>query len=223
VGLNHGKVLLFDATFKPVWQKSVEGELTDLAISSSESGQPTVAALYNVKKTKKRHKKPSKTPQMGEISSEQKVALFAPKGKDPSLLPIHSRLDELDLSSDGKALFGYGNDADGQVIVRISEDPKSVGPKSKDTLIWKRGDPKPAEYSSQLLSSQEWVWIGFEDMSSSSRHSHVLGFDNDGGVKTNIIVPSEEGSYLYAYSYADRAHILAVGSDDGRLSLFEVK
>jgi hypothetical protein len=217
VGLNHGKILLFDSIFKLVWQKSVDGELTDLAISSSESGQPTIAALYNVKKTKRKHKKPSKSPQMGEISSEQKVALFN-NGKSPVLLPIHSRLDELDLSADGKALFGYGNDADGQVIVRISEDKES-----KDVLAWKRGDPKPAEYSSQLLSSQDWVWIGFEDMNSTSRHSHVLGFDNDGGVKTNITVPSEEGSYLYAYSYADRAHILAVGSDDGRLSLFEVK
>jgi hypothetical protein len=217
VGLNHGKVLLFDSTFKPVWQKSVDGELTDLAISSSDTGQPTVAALYNVKKTKKKHKKATKA-QMSEISTEQKIALFPPSGKGPTLLPIHSRLDELDLSADGKSLFGYGNDADGQVIVRISEDKSA-----KDTLVWKRGDPKPAEYSSQLLSSQEWVWIGFEDMNSTSRHSHVLGFDSVGGVKTNIIVPSEEGSYLYAYSYADRAHILAVGSDDGRLSLFEVK
>jgi hypothetical protein len=219
VGLNHGKVLLFDATFKPVWQKSVDGELTDLAISAPDSGQPVVAALYNVKKSKKKRKKPSKSVQVGEISSEQKIALFAAGGKVPTLLPIHSRLDELDLSADGKALFGYGNDADGQVIVRISEDAT----KSKDVLVWKRGDPKPAEYSSQLLSSQEWVWIGFEDMNSTTRHSHVLGFDSEGGVKTNIIVPSEEGSYLYAYAYADRAHVLAVGSDDGRLSLFEVK
>jgi hypothetical protein len=218
VGLNHGKVLLFDSTFKPVWQKSVDGELTDLAISSPEIGQPTVAALYNVKKTKKKRGKASKSVQIPEMSSEQRVALFPPSGKSPTLLPIRSRLDELDLSSEGKALFGYGNDSDGQVIVRISEDKASP-----DTLLWKRGDPKPAEYSSQLFSSQEWVWIGFEDMNSISRHSHVLGFDSDGGVKTNIIVPSEEGSYLYAYSYADRAHILAVGSDDGRLSLFEVK
>ena len=99
---------------------------------------------------------------------------------------------------------------------RISED-------EDNRLLWKREDPKPAEYSSQLFSSHEWVWIGFEDMSSSSRHSHVLGFDQDGFVKTNIVVPSEEGSYLYAYSYADRARTLAVGSDDGRLSLFEGK
>ncbi len=218
VGLNHGKVLLFDSTFKPVWQKSVDGELTDLAISSAETGEPTVAALYNVKKTKKKHKKGVKDMPAGEMSSQQKIALFPANGKSPTLLPIHSRLDELDLSADGQALFGYGNDADGQVIVRISEDKNA-----KDALIWKRGDPKPAEYSSQLLASQDWVWIGFEDMNSTSRHSHVLGFDSDGGVKTNIIVPSEEGSYLYAYSYADRAHILAVGSDDGRLSLFEVK
>jgi hypothetical protein len=216
VGLNHGKVLLFDSTFKLVWQKSVDGELTDLAISSAESGQPTVAALYNVKK--KKRKRGAKLARTGEMSSQQKIDLFPTNGKAPTLLPIHSRLDEVDLSADGQALFGYGNDADGQVIVRISEDKNA-----KDTLIWKRGDPKPAEYSSQLLSSQEWVWIGFEDMNSTSRHSHVLGFDGDGGVKTNIIVPSEEGSYLYAYSYADRAHILAVGSDDGRLSLFEVK
>ena len=114
VGLNHGKVLLFDSSFRPVWQKSVDGELTDLAISASDESAPTVAALYNVKKTKKKHGKKSPP---SEMSSEQKVALFGPHVKTASLLSIHSRLDELELSADGRALFGYGNDSDGQVVV----------------------------------------------------------------------------------------------------------
>jgi hypothetical protein len=208
IGLNHGKVILFDSTFKPVWKKSVDGELTDLAVSSPDSGTPVVAALYNVKKSGKKHK-------AAQITSEQKIAVFTGAKKDSKPIAIRSRLDELELSPDGKALFGYGNDSDGQVIARIA-------PESGE-MVWKRGDPKPAEYSSLLLSVSGWLWVGFEDMSANTRHSHVLGFDDNGGLKSNITVPAEEGSYLYAYSFADQGKVMAVGSDDGRLSLFELK
>ena len=60
-------------------------------------------------------------------------------------------------------------------------------------------------------------------MSATTRHSHVLGLDEKGELLSNILVPSEEGSYLYAYAFADKAQVIAVGSDDGQLSLFDVK
>jgi WD40 repeat protein len=211
VGLNHGKVILFNSEFKPVWTKSVDGELTDIAVSSSnkvgDKAGPLVAALYNVKKPGKKHKSP-------QLSLEQKIAVFSSK-KDFTPVLIHSRLDQVEISPSGKSVFGYGNDADGQII-----DGIAVG---SGEMLWKRSDPKPAEYSSQLLSAEKWLWVGFEDMSATSRHSHVLGLDSSGELMSNILVPSEEGSYLYAYAFADKAQVIAVGSDDGQLSLFDVK
>jgi hypothetical protein len=230
VGLTHGKILVFDTSFKPIWKSSVNGELTDLAISSPKSGFPQVAALYNLRKSHagkhqgKRKKKGKKAPQ-GEVTEEQKIALFSPKSgvkgakgakrkKETEISP-RSRLDQIEMSPDGDALFGYGNDSDGQIIARIAEH--------SGDWEWKRGDSRPAEYSSQMAAVQDWIWAGFEDLNATTRHSHVLGFDWDGGLKTDIVVPSEEGAYLYAYAFAQQTKLLAIGSDDGELSLFEVK
>jgi WD40 repeat protein len=209
IGLNHGKAVLFSSsTYKPLWTKSVDGEITDLAISSPDSGVPVVSALYNVKK------KASKKHKSDPLVQEQKIQTWGGQGKD-SPKEVSTRLDQIELSPDGSSLFGYGNDADGQIVTRLDQNTGA--------LAWKRGDPSAAEYSSQMQVSQDWVWVGFEDMSKATRHSHVLGFDFQGGLKSDIVVPAEEGSYLYAYAFAPRGKALAVGSDDGELSLFDVK
>lgn len=209
IGLNHGKVVLFNSTYKPMWTKTVDGEITDLAISSPEGGAPVVAALYNVKK------KASKKYKHAPIVQQQKIQIWGVSSKSSKAKDVQTRLDQIELSPDGAALFGYGNDADGQVITRLDE--------AAGAPVWRRGDPSPAEYSSQMQVSRDWAWIGFEDMSAATRHSHVLGFDFQGGLKSDVIVPAEEGSYLYAYSFAPRGKALAVGSDDGELSLFDLK
>jgi len=208
IGLNHGKVVLFNSTYKPLWTKTVDGEITDLGISSPDSGVPMVAALYNVKK------KASKKHKTDPLVQEQKIQIWGTSGHGGAK-DVPTRLDQIELSPDGASLFGYGNDADGQIIARLDE--------STGAPVWKRGDPSPAEYSSQMQAAQAWVWIGFEDMSATTRHSHVLGFDPQGGLKSDVVVPAEEGSYLYAYSFAPRSKALAVGSDDGELSLFDLK
>lgn len=208
IGLNHGKIVLFNSTYKPIWTKTVDGEITDLGVSSPDSATPVVAALYNVKK------KASKKHKSDPLVQEQKIQIWGGSGHGGAK-DVPTRLDQIELSSDGSSLFGYGNDADGQIVVRLDQ--------STGAPVWKRGDPSPAEYSSQMQASQNWVWIGFEDIRATTRHSHVLGFDPQGGLKSDIIVPAEEGSYLYAYSFAPRGKTLAVGSDDGELSLFDLK
>ena len=81
-----------------------------------------------------------------------------------------------------------------------------------------------AEYSSQIVVSADTIWVGLQDTAPThTSHSHVLGFDYAGGMKTNIQVPADEGAFLYTFAVAPSIHLVAVGSDDGKLSLFQAE
>jgi hypothetical protein len=184
MALTHGRVVVFDSRFKPVLKKTVPGEVVDVAASSS-----AIAILYNEKK-----------------SAMQKAAVFKLNGNAKSaVIPVSEHADQIEISPDGNAVFGYSNTNDGQVLMRLSQ---------KHGEAWNRKDPKSAQYSSQLMVASDTVWVGFQD-------SHVLGFDFSGGLKINIQAPAEESAFLYSFGVAPKAHEVVVGTDDGRLSLFQ--
>lgn len=194
MALTHGKVIVFDSHFKPIAKKSVAGEVVDVAISASNGGQPTFAVLYNKKK-----------------SASQKLAIFGKKNTD---WPVSDRADQIEISPTGAPVIGYANTGEGQILLRYGE-------KAPD--FWKRTEKISSEYSSQIVVTSDVIWTGFQDTETgNAQHSHVLGFDFAGGLDTDIEVPSEEGAFLYTYSVAPAVHKVAVGSDDGRLSLFRV-
>ena len=194
IALTHGKIIVFNSHFKPVAHKSVSGEVVDVAISSSSGGKPTVAVLYNQKK-----------------SSQKKLAIFAKKNTDWS---VNERADQIEIAPDGSAVFGYANSGEGQVLMRYGDKPAEV---------WKRAEKISSEYSSQIVVSSEQVWVGFQDTAPASiQHSHILGFEYSGGIQTNFEVPSDEGAFLYTFAVSPTSQTIAVGSDDGHLSLFKL-
>lgn len=156
------------------------------------SGKPIYAALFNRKK-----------------SDRQVIRVFGAKNTD---LEVKDHLSQIELSPTGDVVYGYSN-ADGQLLV-------GWDPQSKKS--WKREEKRSAEFSSQISVDHRAAWMGFEDVGESGAHSHVLGFDHLGGLKTNIEVPAGEGAFLYTYSVAPAMGFVAVGSDDGNLTLFSV-
>lgn len=208
LAMTHGKIVIFDSQFKPILKKNVSGEVTDISISNSvASSASTYAILYNQVKGKKVNQRLL----IGRTGSGSGSGL---KTGDFDL-KIPERLTQIELALDGSALFGYSNSPRGQSLVRV--DLARVG--------WKRDARITSEYTSQIAVSQDSVWMGFEDSLSSAQvpHSHVLGFDFSGGLKSTIDVPSEEGALLYTFSASPRAGTMAIGSDDGRLSLFKIR
>jgi hypothetical protein len=195
LALTHGKVMVFNSDFKPVFQSKVSGEIVDVALESGGEDKPSIAVLYNPKK-----------------SATQKLAFFGEK-KFEVVVPEHA--DQVEIGHDGNdgSAFSYGNHPV-QMLMHLSEKPAEM---------WKRSTRSSAEYSSQVVATPGLIWVGFQDQTPVSEHSHVLGFDPKGGLRTDIEVPAEEGSFLYSFSVSAKAHLIAIAADDGQLSLFEFK
>jgi hypothetical protein len=194
LALTHGKVMVFDSEFKATVEKKVSGEIVDVALTSG--AKPAFAILYNKKK-----------------SSDQKLAYFGKKNFDFTM-PEHADQIEMGDADDSSTIFSYSNGNSGQMLMRLGQKP---------AVTWKHSAKSLAEYSSQVVVSSETVWVGFQDQTPSSEHSHVLGFDFAGGLQTDIEVPAEEGAFLYTFGVAPRAHLIVVAADDGQLSLFKAE
>jgi hypothetical protein len=154
-------------------------------------------------------------PSVAVLSSDQKLSLLGAHGKVLSQGLTESHSEQVELTPDGRAILTYGNSNTGQGMA-LYEGAPALERK------WRRGDARFADFSSSIIVAGRQVLMGFEDVAESTRHSHLLGFDFGGDLKTNIPLITEEGAYLYAQGLAEDAAILVVGTDDGSLAAYRL-
>lgn len=159
----------------------------------SGGSNPQVVVLYDSKK----------------ISGRQKLEKFNEKGSVAASIQPQFRIEKIAFSSDGKNLFAYGNAPTGQTVALYDADLREK---------WKRVGPRRADYSSNLIVAQDLAVVGFEDLRGHSRHNHILAFDLNGSVKWNLPLQLEEG----AYNFSVGRELIAVGADDGTLSVYQI-
>ncbi len=181
---------------QPLAQVQVLGEVVDAAILPGKA--PRVAALYNEGKA-------------------QRLRVWDFAGRLISEGSPSVRVDQLEFGATGTALVAYGNSDQGQYIEYFEAAPAAAKLNSK----WIRGLPQFADYSSHLMSAVDLALIGYEEVNNASRLSCVLAFDPSGELRWKLPLISDEGSYFYAYAFASLSRILAVGTDDGNLSVFK--
>lgn len=212
VALEGGQVILFGPDFRSLWQQSVTGEVIDLAVSSGD--HPRVAALYNVRVGAKE-------------SAIQGISVIGVEGKRLGDTVPLSRVEQIEMVPDGAGFAVYGNGVRGQYVAYYDLPPqRALAANTGLTALpekWHRGDARAADFSSNVIVTRDLVILGYEDITESARHSHLIAFDFDGGVKWNIPLVTEEGAYLYAHGFAPIPSLISVGTDDGYLSAFQLK
>lgn len=213
IALEGGQVLLFGAGLRSVWQRQVDGEVVDLAVSSGS--RPHVGVLFNV------------APQVkGALQgSPQAISVFGFDGKSLGEAGVPKRAGQLEAVAAGTGLALYGNSEAGQLIAyyAVGGGGGELGA-ARPPLAekWRREYPRAADYSSSMITSGELIILGFEDIIRGQRNSHLIAFDLEGGLKWNLPLPTEDGAYLYAHGFAPMPSLIAVGTDDGYLSAFRL-
>lgn len=200
IALTDGEVLLLDSKFKPVWRKNVEGEVTDLSISSATSAGegPKVAVIYQEKAKK----------------SSQLISVFDGQGHLlKNWMPSFHAI-QVEFEPTGNHLFYYGNDSQGQNLSQYS----LVSGKE----VWRRSEKNPADYSTSILVSPQRVVMGFEEMAVAIKHSHLLAFGQDGLLQWDLRLWKDGEGYLYSHKISGDGSLLVVGTDDGRLDFYQV-
>ena len=195
IGLAKGKIALFrSGQIKPLWQRSVEGEVIDIAVSSETN--PKVAVLFQ------------------DNTRTQKMAVYSFKGDllARSAPSFHSI--QIEFSPQGQAVFTYGNTSQGQ---NIGFYPAPIYEEQ-----WKRGGSLSAVYSSSIKVTSDLVILGFEDSSVGKPKIHLLFFNHQGGLRADLPVISEEAAHLYTYRLSKNSDFLAVATDDGLIHSYRL-
>lgn len=194
LGLTEGGVVLFSPEFIPLWQKTVPGEIVDIAVSSETA--PVTAILYRDRA------KPE----------NEKIAILNSVGEQINVLSPSVKSSQLEISPDGSAVFYYSNSAHGQYLGSLSVLS------SKE--LWKRGGSTPAEYSSSMSVTPTQVFEGFQENSVGERRIHILSFNYKGQLTKDIGLTLEQSAYLYSHKVALDSSLLLVGTDDGKVSVY---
>jgi hypothetical protein len=198
LGLTRGQITFFRGDFKkPTWKQKVNGEIADVAVSSGE--RPKVAVLFN---------KPRKG---------QRIAVFDFQGHQLSEGEPSDHVSQLELAIDGTAVFAYGNGPRGQNLAFFA-----LGTDKDLDQTWIRQDARYADYSAPMLVIADSAIIGFEEFTPAGRDTHLLGFGSDGKILWDVPLQTDQGAYLYAQAYSPEQALLAVGTDDSRLTAYQI-
>lgn len=203
LGLVKGRIWILDQHFKKTAERQVDGEIVDLSVAESQKDDAAAAhslewsALVNVNGT------------------GQRLVGMNNSGKPLWQTPLDSPHQQIELSSDGKTTAVYGNGPRGQSVSLWT--PGS--PPSFSTL-WNYVSPRYADYNQRIDLTGESTYLGFEEVTDRTRHSHVVALRRNGTLAMDIPLVSEDGAYLYARGISDRSGVIVVGTDDGVLTAY---
>ncbi len=193
IGLTRGQIQLLGQDFKRVWSKTIDGEVLDVGISSGD--RPLVSALA--------------------VKKGQRLSVLDHQGKLLAQSQVAGHAEQVEMTPDGKGVLVYGNGPRGQFVGAYSSSDLKV--------LWQRTDARYADYSAPMLVADQLVLIGFENVQEHGRQSFILGFDNEGKLKTSIPLETDEGAYIYSQAFSSSRSFLAVGTDDGKLAGFKLE
>jgi len=195
LGLTGGKTILLDSKFKLVREFRVKGELLDITVSSGTD--PRIAVLSMV------------------VTQGQLISVFDVNGKLRGTAKPSVHVEQVEILASGQLILVYGNSPKGQYIAQYSGHDVA--------LTWQKQDSRYADYSLSIQLGVDKILMGFEDTQTKTRRSKIIVLDLDGRQKADIPLETAEGAYLYSFSYSPESSLLAVGTDDKTLQLYELK
>lgn len=205
VALAGGRALVFDTTFsmeqlRPEKEQKVGGEILDLSLSNGDEPRLAVISL--------------------DVKRGQTLSVFDAKKSLIAALPLSYHVEQAEIFPAGKLITVYGNSPRGQYIaVHSAQDA---------TLQWQKVESRYADYSLAVQVGEDRIIAGFEQIGEGSsnvksRSSRLVVLDLDGKMRAELPLKTAEGAYIYSFAYAQERSWLAVGTDDKRLQLFELK
>ena len=219
IALSAGKVLLFDAQLKLLWEKVFEGEVIDVAISSTSL--PWIGVM---------------TRPLAHLQNQ--ISLLSSKGETVRSVFTTRQVLQIELDPDGTALVHYENNQQGQRMTALSIPQLSP--------IWTHGNPVQAPFSSNVLLKKKFVSLplneknqnltltgaitSFENFGflrpglkkQSDPKTEILALQLDGKPLWEITLPFKLGTYCYRFALDLLSEFLGVIKDDGSLSLYRL-
>lgn len=196
LGLVGGKVQLVDAsTFRLRKETKLKGEVLDVSVSNGDDPRVAVVSMA--------------------VTQGQLLSLYDADGElKASTKPI-AHVEQVELLPSGRMVAAYGNSPKGQYVAMYPTHDLALG--------WQKLDERYADYSLAIQVGEDKVLVGYEESLPKSRRSRLLALDLDGKLRADIPLETAEGAYLYSFSYSPSASLLAVGTDDKTLKLYELK
>jgi hypothetical protein len=201
VGFSNSKVMLTTQKGQPVWEKLLQGEIVDLAVTSALPASIFVLH-YTVKKGKREGQKLTQI-QNGNILKEWD-------------LPFHS--EQLSLNSKGDLISLYGNNPHGQRLVVLSTEGSAILEK------WRFEEKHFADFSSSPFFHEQELWVGFEDVyTQGERVNHLFGFSGQGQLLYDIVLKPQDGAFLFGVGGRTKSkRTLFLATDQNRLDVYEM-
>ncbi len=224
IGLTGGEVVLLGQDFKPLWQKKIDGEVIDLAVSNSTSVADAKASVPALAPAPLVSPSVSSVPVFGEpfkvavlVRTEkktQKLIFFNEKGEFIGEFAPSFSAEQLELSPSGGFAYFYGNSSAGQWVSGVS---------SKDLKeLWRQGESSYSRYSGSINLSPGLVWMGVERSIEKpvNRESRVVVFDEAGKKVYDLPLPKDDTAYIFSHRISMVPNWFVVGTDDAKLSVY---
>lgn len=193
--LEKGVLKLLNSKYKTVREFKVKGEILDFAVSSGENPFITLIEMNPGKK--------------------QQVHFYDFKGKKLGTVNSESHIEQIELTPAGLKTVVYGNSPQGQYIAMYNTQTSE--------LLWQKKDKHYADFSLSIRVFENQILAGFEDVGARTRKSRLLMLGMDGKYDADLPLETKEGAYLYSFIYSPDTSLIAVGTDDKTLKLFELK
>ena len=215
VGMTGGDIALFrsgraedgSAFVRKLWERRVEGEITDVALAGSDSARKLL---------------PGEAPEVSVLhweGSAQKVSFFERTGllHSSHTLAESGPAQQLEISATADRIWLQGNGAKGQFLTLLRrESSRGWAPAIR------RHFPRAAEYSIPLIPVRSGAVAGVEENVAGRRRNHLVGLDLEGALLWRMPVQSSEGAYLYGQGIAPDGTLVAVATDDGVVAAYQL-
>lgn len=198
VGFVKGHLWMLGADFKKIWEKQLDGEISDAALPSSSTAKIEAAVLLN------------------SVESGQSLVTLTKGGRIAQKVPHPIPLQQLETGEDGSWISVYGNGARGQFVAQYETEPNL-------TIKWSYHSPKSADYNLKMDLTDNWTLLGFEDTEARTRFSHVVALDRLGNLQWHVPLPSTDGAYLYSTGVSTASKLIVIGTDNGTISAYPLQ
>ncbi len=226
IALTGGQVVLFGPDFKPVWKRTLAGEVSDLDVASGP--EPRVAVLFQPEfhPGSAALTPPVATPgstrgrERAKVGrhAPQRIALIDPSGKSQLDSEPEQFCEQVSFTDNGDGVVVHGNGSKGQYLSVFTVPSSSNGPFRPR---WTKVVPHFSDNSARLIVAPGQVIVGFEDSTQYDRQSRLMSLSSARGLdRWSVPVQTDEGAYLYTDGVAGDGRLLVIGSDDGRLAAF---
>jgi hypothetical protein len=191
---------------RSLWERTLEGEVSDIALSGSESERSLL---------------PGEAPEVAVlhwVDARQKVTFIEKSGLIHSKIPIPANgpVQQLELSPTADRIWVQGNGLRGQVLTVYRRESQAWAPSGGREM--KRSAEYPVAF--EKLSSGG-VIAGVEESLQGRRRNTLARFNRDGDLLWYLPVISGDGAYIYGHSALQAGDGVVVATDDGKVTAYQ--